>query len=119
MSDKLGPIMYGSDNSNPFLGKEYGHISDYSERTASEIDEEVKSMIMKAYDDTIKILSDHIDILHRLAGVLYEKEKVEAKEFIDVMEGRLLPSITGEIPDETAEEVVASKNAEPIADTVE
>ncbi len=118
MSDKLGPIMYGSDNSNPFLGKEYGHISDYSERTASEIDEEVKSMIMKAYDDTIKILSDHIDLLHRLAGVLYEKEKVEAKEFIDVMEGRLLPSRSGEIPDETVEDATASKNDEPYAEPV-
>ncbi|MDO4460198.1 MAG: ATP-dependent zinc metalloprotease FtsH [Clostridia bacterium] len=108
MSDKLGPIMYGSDSSNPFLGKEYGHVSDYSEETAAAIDAEVKGMITKAYNDTLKVLSDHIDLLHRLAGVLFEREKVDAAEFIDVMEGRLLPSTAGNEPSETAEDVISS-----------
>ena len=44
MSEKLGPITYGSDDSNPFLGKEMGHISNYSEQTASEIDEEIQKL---------------------------------------------------------------------------
>ena len=92
MSDKLGPITYGSDGSNPFLGKEMGHISNYSEQTASEIDEEIQNIISTAYQQTEKILKDHIDELHRLAGVLYEKEKVDGVEFQQVMDGNLLPS---------------------------
>ena len=92
MSEKLGPIAYGSDDSNPFLGKEMGHISNYSEQTASEIDEEIQSIISTAYQKTEKILTDHIDELHRLAGVLYEKEKIDGVEFQQVMDGNLLPS---------------------------
>ena len=92
MSDKLGPITYGTDDSNPFLGKEMGHISNYSERTASEIDEEIQAIISTAYAKTEKILKDHMDELHRLAGVLFEKEKVDGVEFQQVMDGNLLPS---------------------------
>ncbi len=92
MSEKLGPITYGSDDSNPFLGKEMGHISNYSEQTASEIDEDIQSIISTAYQKTEKILTDHIDELHRLAGVLYEKEKIDGVEFQQVMDGNLLPS---------------------------
>ncbi len=92
MSDKLGPITYGSDDSNPFLGKEMGHISNYSEQTAAEIDEEIQSIISTAYQKTEKILKDHIDELHRLAGVLYEKEKIDGEQFQEVMAGTLLPS---------------------------
>ncbi len=91
MSEKLGPITYGSDDSNPFLGKEMGHISNYSEQTASEIDEEIQQIISTAYTKTEQILKDHIEELHRLAGVLYEKEKLDGSEFQQVMDGLLLP----------------------------
>ena len=115
MSERLGPITYGTDTSNPFLGKEMGHVSNYSEETAAEIDEEVKSIIFGAYQKTEKVLTDHIDVLHRLAGVLFEKEKLDADEFIDVIEGRLLPSgmsqaaeaVPAEIPAESAQEAPA------------
>ncbi len=98
MSEKLGPITYGTDDSNPFLGKEMGHISNYSERTASEIDEEIQDIISTAYGRTEQILKDHIDELHRLAGVLFEKEKLDGAQFQEVMDGRLLPGTdrTGE-----------------------
>lgn len=106
MSDRLGPITYGADSSNPFLGKEMGHVSNYSEETAAEIDEEIKSIICDAYDKTKKVLSEHIDLLHRLAGVLFEREKLDADEFLDVMNGKLLPSAqtaaAGIIPAEAA-----------------
>ncbi|MBP3704788.1 MAG: cell division protein FtsH, partial [Clostridia bacterium] len=77
---------------NPFLGKEMGHVSNYSEETASAIDAEVKAIVTEAYKKTEKILSDHIDILHRLAAVLFEREKLDADEFIGVIEGTLLPA---------------------------
>ena len=96
MSDALGPITYGSDGSNPFLGKEMGHVSNYSEQTAAAIDAEVKSIMTAAYRKTEKILSDHMDILHRLAAVLFEREKLDADEFIGVIEGTLLPASAGQ-----------------------
>lgn len=58
------------------------------------------------YDKTKKVLSEHIDLLHRLAGVLFEREKLDADEFLDVMNGKLLPSAqtaaAGIIPAEAA-----------------
>ena len=104
MSEKLGPITYGSDGSNPFLGKEMGHISNYSEQTASEIDGEIQKIISTAYSLTEQILKDHMEELHRLAGVLFEKEKLDDKEFQLVMDGTLLPG-AAEMPAlETGEE---------------
>ena len=106
MSDQLGPITYGTDDSNPFLGKEMGHVSNYSERTAAEIDEEIQRMMGEAYQQTEQILKDHMEELHRLAGVLFEREKVDAQEFLDVMNGKLLPSamaqnaLEGQVPTE-------------------
>ena len=127
MSDRLGPITYGADSGNPFLGKEMGHVSNYSEETAAEIDEEIKSIICDAYDKTKKVLSEHIDLLHRLAGVLFEHEKLDADEFLDVMNGKLLPSAqtaaAGIIPAEAAApettELPTEAQTEPEANTNE
>ena len=107
MSEKLGPITYGTDDSNPFLGKEMGHISNYSEQTASQIDGEIQAIISAAYEQTEKILQDHIDELHRLAGVLYEKEKLDGDEFQQVMDGLLLPGNAPQeqLPDNVVQEV--------------
>ncbi len=91
MSERLGPITYGTDDSTPFLGREMGHLSNYSEETASEIDEEIQNIITVAYKETERILSEHIDELHRLAGVLFEREKLDNDEFVQVMTGTLLP----------------------------
>lgn len=121
MSEKLGPITYGTDDSNPFLGKEMGHISNYSEQTASEIDEEIQGIISAAYKQTEQILKDHLDELHRLAAVLYEKEKLDGDEFLKVMKGEMLPGGTapsGELPTEAAgtagpEGASAPKSGEP------
>ena len=111
MSDRLGPITYGQEGSNPFLGKEMGHVSNYSERTASEIDEEIQRIISAAYEQTEQILKDHMEELHRLAGVLFEQEKLDAGQFQEVMAGNLLPGAGAaaetpvlEAPEEVPEE---------------
>ena len=85
MSDKLGPIMYGTDDSNPFLGKEMGHVSNYSDETAAEIDEEIHGIMSKAYNKTEQILSEHMEQLHRVAEVLFDKEKIGGDEFKELM----------------------------------
>lgn len=87
MSDILGPIKYGSDNSEPFLGRDMGHIRNYSEETASKIDAEVKRMIDNAYDQTREILTVHMDQLHKVAQYLFRNEKMSGEEFAKMMEG--------------------------------
>ena len=81
-----------------FLGKEMGHVSNYSEQTASEIDAEIQRIISAAYAQTEQILNDHMEELHRLAGVLFEQEKLDATEFQEVMAGNLLPGSAAPAP---------------------
>ena len=81
MSDKLGPITFGVAQEEVFLGRDFNNQRNYSEKVASEIDEEVKGIIIKAYDEAEKILTSHIDKLHKVANTLLEKEKIDGKEF--------------------------------------
>ena len=73
--------MLGSDQSEVFLGRDFAQSKEYSEETASVIDEETKSIVDKGYNRAKQILSDHVDKLHAVAGILLEKEKIEADEF--------------------------------------
>ena len=61
MSEKLGPITFGSGNDEVFLGRDYSHLKNYSEETAAEIDEEINRIITTAYGRTEDILKEHID----------------------------------------------------------
>ena len=71
MSDRLGPIVFGSSESNEvFLGRDFGHTRNYSEEVAAEIDEEINAIITGCYDKTREILSSHIDKLHAVAQYL-------------------------------------------------
>ena len=87
MSDELGPITYGRDESEPFLGRDMGHIRDYSEETSYAIDREVKRLITEAYKRTEAILKAHMDKLHLIAARLYENEKMNGDEFEELMRG--------------------------------
>lgn len=91
MSEKLGPITFGTGNDEVFLGKDYNHMRNYSEAVACEIDEEVEKIILKAYDRTESILNEHIDKLHAVAKALVEREKIDAEQFKILMEGGTLP----------------------------
>lgn len=87
MSDKLGPITFGVAQEEVFLGRDFNNQRNYSEKVASEIDEEVKGIIIKAYDEAEKILTSHIDKLHKVANTLLEKEKIDGKEFEAMFDG--------------------------------
>ena len=80
MSETLGPINYGDSHKEVFLGKDYSHIREYSEETALQIDIEVRNIIMTCMENAKKILNEKSSILHRLAGVLIEKESLNADE---------------------------------------
>ena len=81
MSDRVGTIMFGGGQGEVFLGRDFAQTKDYSEETAGIIDEEVKRIVDKAYNRAREILTEHIDKLHAVAGVLLEKEKIEGEEF--------------------------------------
>ena len=85
MSDKLGPISFGSGHDEVFLGRDYGQTRNYSENIAAQIDNEMDSIINGAYKRTESILTDHIDKLHKIAEVLMKKEKIDGKEFKKLM----------------------------------
>ncbi len=90
MSDKMGPLSYGKKEEQIFLGREFATHKDYSEETAKNIDAEVISIVTRNYEKAKKLLSDHIDILHKIAGELLEKEVLNGPE-IDAMIGDALP----------------------------
>lgn len=81
MSEKLGTITFGADQEEVFLGRDLAHAKEYSEETASIIDEEVKKIVDAGYERAINILSEHVDKLHAVAKILLEKEKIDGEEF--------------------------------------
>ncbi len=84
MSERLGTITLGSDQDEVFLGRDIAHAKNYSEETAGVVDEEIKRIIDNAYNKARQILTEHVDKLHAVAGVLLEKEKIEADEFEEI-----------------------------------
>ena len=81
MSDRIGAVMLGSNQSEVFLGRDFAQGKEYSEETAGIIDEETKKIIDIAYNRAKQLLTDNIDKLHTVAGILLEKEKIEGEEF--------------------------------------
>ncbi len=81
MSERVGTITLGQNQEEVFLGRDFAQSKEYSEETAGVIDEEVKRIIDDAYNRAEEILKEHIDKLHRVAGVLLEKEKIDGEEF--------------------------------------
>jgi len=90
MSEKLGPLSYGKKEEQIFLGREFATHKDYSEDTAKNIDIEVMSLVTRNYEKAKKLLNDHIDILHKIAAELLEKEVLNGIE-IDALIGDALP----------------------------
>lgn len=93
MSDKLGPLSYGAKEEEIFLGREIQRHKDYSEKTAIEIDDEVRTIVTAAMRGAEKILSDNIDILHKLSTVLLEREILDGDEIDKLIKGEELPPI--------------------------
>ena len=84
MSDKLGPMCFGSDQDEVFIGKDFGHTRNYSEKVAAEIDQEMKVFIDGGYEKCEKLLTENMDVLHKVAERLLEKEKIEGDEFLAI-----------------------------------
>jgi len=90
MSDKMGPLSYGKKEEQIFLGREFATHKDYSEETAKNIDAEVMAIVARNYERSKQLLTDHIDLLHKISSELLEKEVLSGAE-IDTLIGDALP----------------------------
>ena len=86
MSDRLGLVAYGNDNNEVFLGRDFSSTPNYSEKTAAVIDEEIENVVMQQYQKALKLLTDAMPKVHKVAQVLFEQEKISGNEFRSIME---------------------------------
>ena len=114
MSDELGPVVYSDDNNEVFLGKDYGHVNNYSEATSAKIDAQIEKMMRNAYAQTEEILKTHYDKLELVAETLIKNEKISGDEFKQLMENGFIAS---DKPDDTAEEITDENKPENESDS--
>ena len=119
MSKKLGPITFGESSNEVFIGRDMGHVKNYSEKIAAEIDEEIFAIVKEGYEKVTDILSENIDKLHEVAKILLEKEKLSGEEFTAIMKGEYDPdkdysasSDPEEEKKDVSEETESEKNIE-------
>ena len=93
MTDELGPVQYGQNNGSIFLGKEMGHTRDYSEETASKIDELVLKIVKESYSRAKGMLEANTDKLHIIAKYLIKNEKMHSEDFEAVMNGTFVEEV--------------------------
>jgi cell division protease FtsH len=92
MSDKLGPLTFGKQEEQIFLGREIAQHRDYSEATAVEIDREVKRFVLDAYNTARRIIEENADTLSRIAEALLEREVLDAEEIATLVRDEPLPA---------------------------
>ena len=113
LSEELGPVAYGSENDEVFIGRDYGHVRDYSEEVAARIDTEVRRIVEEGYERALVILSENREQLDALANFLLEYEKVNEQEFLAIMRGEL--TVESRKAEEAAKKPLMEEN--PLIDT--
>ena len=108
MSELLGPIQFGGDNDEVFIGRDWGHARNYGEGVAATIDQEVNRIVTDAYREAKHLLQENMEMLHATAKLLVEKEKVTGDEFRSLFDQKVRNEVLGianeaEQPTETAE----------------
>ena len=120
MSEKLGPVLYGKDTDEVFLGMDYSHSKNYSETYATTIDDEIKRIMTECYQKCENILTVHNDKLTLIAETLIENEKISGELFLKLMDENYNPEedTAEEIVEEVVEETTEEKadNFENVAD---
>lgn len=110
MSEKLGPLTYGKKEEQIFLGKEFAQQKNYSEKTAEDIDEEVKSIVTERYHYARKLILDNRTVMENLAKALLEKETLDGPEIEAIIQGKTVDASVEKVqadaaaPDGAAEE---------------
>jgi cell division protease FtsH len=109
MSDRLGPLTFGKKQEQIFLGREIAQHKDYSEKTAEDIDEEVKRIVSERYEYAKRLLTENKPILLKVAEVLLEKETIDSTELDAIIAGKEIPS-----PQPEKDETDSSATAEEV-----
>ena len=102
MSDRLGPVSYASDD-EVFIGRNYEKTKSYSERIAGDIDDEVHTILQRAYEHCVRLLREHDDQLCRVAEFLLAHDNMTRPQFEAAMEGKTIPQPEAKQPPDTAE----------------
>ena len=118
-SERLGPMVYGNDQSEVFLGRDFNSSRNYSENVAAEIDDEMREIIEDGYERAKDILNAHIDQLHILAKYLMKFEKIDNIDFEKLMSGEMDMSILDDKPEapETEEVQIDEAHTEETTDS--
>ena len=93
MSEKLGMINYETDSDEVFIGRDLAHAKAYSDKTAAEIDDEVRRIIDECYKEAEKILKEHENVLHAVSKLLMEKERITREEFEKTFNNVMNPGV--------------------------
>ena len=113
-SDKLGPMVYGTNQSEVFLGRDFNSSHNYSETVAAEIDAEMRDILEDSYQKATDILNDNMDKLHYLAKYLMKYEKIDGETFINIMKDEYMEDL--DKVDSITESELTNKNEELIKD---
>ena len=120
MSEKLGPVLYGKDNDEVFLGMDYSHTKNYSEAYANTIDDEVKRILTECYSKCEQLLTEHNDKLTLIAETLIKNEKISGERFLELMDENYDPENDKENKESVTEETtdnVETKTEEVVSET--
>ncbi|HZE18695.1 MAG TPA: ATP-dependent zinc metalloprotease FtsH, partial [Candidatus Angelobacter sp.] len=112
MSERLGPLTFGSKEEFVFLGREISQSRDYSEKTAIAIDEEVRNLVDGAYNHARQLLNDNLDKLHLLALALLEREMLDGEEVEKVLRGEKLEPLPRRSPTDGQDQSGAAQPVE-------
>lgn len=88
MSDILGPIQFGDDNDEVFIGRDLAHTRNYGEEVAGTIDKEIRRIVENAYVEAQRLLNENLEVLHKVAKLLIEKEKITGEEFRETFDDK-------------------------------
>ena len=111
-SEKLGPVVYGNDQGEPFLGRDFNSTPNYSNEVAAEIDTEIRNFVEQGYSKAEEILRTHIDQLHTVAQYLIKNEKIDGDDFDKLMKGESLEQVALEKKIESNQEFIPEKKQE-------
>lgn len=95
MSDILGPIQFGDDNDEVFIGRDLAHARNYGENVATTIDAEIRRIVDTAYEEALRLIRENMEVLHATAKLLVEKEKLTGEEFRELFDKEKREKVLG------------------------
>ena len=116
MSEKMGPLTYGTKEEQVFLGKDFSQQKNFSDQTAKLIDQEVKTLVMGGYEKAYEIITEHRDSLEKMALALLDRETLNASEVRDIVDGKEPPANGQETKTGTEKKVTSTKKAKKESD---